>query len=44
MDYAHPEVLVETDWVAENGSGEGVRLVEVNYDPEPAYLRLHHLE
>ena len=41
MDYAHPEVLVETDWVAENGSSEGVRLVEVNYDPEPAYRKGH---
>ena len=41
MDYAHPEILVGTDWVAENGSNEGVRLVEVNYNPEKAYNQGH---
>lgn len=30
--YAHPDVLVPTDWVAENGDTTGVRLVEVNVD------------
>ena len=42
--YAHPEVLVETDWVAANppsSSGPARRLVEVDYDPENAYRRGH---
>ena len=42
--YAHPEVLVETDWVASNPpspSGAQRRLVEVDYDPENAYRRGH---
>lgn len=42
--YAHPEVLVETDWVAANppsSSGQARRLVEVDYDPENAYRRGH---
>ena len=30
--YAHPEILVDTEWVAKNGLDKGVRLVEVNYD------------
>ena len=31
-DYAHPESLVTTDWVAEHGSDANVRLVEVDVD------------
>ena len=31
-DYAHPEVLVSTDWVAEHGSDSGIRLLEVDVD------------
>ena len=30
--YAHPESLVSTEWVAEHGSDAGVRLVEVDVD------------
>ena len=30
--YAHPEVLVTTDWVAQHGSDAGIRLVEVDVD------------
>ena len=30
--YAHPEALVSTEWVAEHGSDAGVRLVEVDVD------------
>ena len=29
-DYAHPEVLVGTDWVAEHAADPGVRIVEVD--------------
>ena len=31
-DYANPDVLVSTEWVAEHGSGEGIRLLEVDVD------------
>jgi thiosulfate/3-mercaptopyruvate sulfurtransferase len=30
--YAHPEMLVDTAWVAENGRDAGIRLVEVDVD------------
>ncbi|MBB6098922.1 thiosulfate/3-mercaptopyruvate sulfurtransferase [Deinobacterium chartae] len=32
MSYAHPEVLVSTDWVAEHLNDPNVRLIEVNED------------
>jgi thiosulfate/3-mercaptopyruvate sulfurtransferase len=31
-DYAHPETLVSTQWVADNGSQPNVRVVEVDVD------------
>ena len=31
--YAHPEVLVSTDWVAEHLADPNIRLVESNEDP-----------
>jgi thiosulfate/3-mercaptopyruvate sulfurtransferase len=31
-DYAHPEVLVNTEWAAAHGKDQGVRLVEVDVD------------
>ena len=31
-EYAHPEILVTTDWVAQHGSDAGIRLVEVDVD------------
>jgi thiosulfate/3-mercaptopyruvate sulfurtransferase len=31
-EYAHPEVLVDTAWVADHGDDPGVRLVEVDVD------------
>ncbi len=31
-DYAHPEVRVSTDWVAENTNNPSVRIVEVDVD------------
>jgi 3-mercaptopyruvate sulfurtransferase SseA len=31
-DYAHPEVLVSTEWVAEHLNDSNVRLVESNED------------
>ena len=32
MDYAHPEVLVSTEWVAAHGEDPTVRLIEVDVD------------
>ena len=32
VDYAHPESLVSTEWVAEHGNDANVRLVEVDVD------------
>src|SRR5438876_5261802 len=31
-DYAHPETLVSTDWVAQHGNDKNVRVVEVDVD------------
>ena len=31
-EYAHPETLVTTDWVAKHATDEGVRIVEVDVD------------
>ncbi|MDA0998894.1 MAG: sulfurtransferase [bacterium] len=39
-DYAHPEMLVSTDWVAEHGKDDGVRLIEVDVDTA-AYEKGH---
>ncbi len=38
--YAHPEVLVETDWVAENLNSGGFKLIEIDVDTE-AYAQGH---
>lgn len=38
--YAHPEMLVETAWVAQHGHASGVRLVEVDVDTT-AYRQGH---
>jgi thiosulfate/3-mercaptopyruvate sulfurtransferase len=38
--YAHPEVLVSTDWVAENADQPGIRVVEVDVDTA-AYQQGH---
>ena len=39
-DYAHPESLVSTDWVAEHGNDGNLRLVEVDVDTS-AYEQGH---
>lgn len=35
--YARPQVLVETDWLAQHLEDPQVRVVEVDYDPSSAY-------
>jgi thiosulfate/3-mercaptopyruvate sulfurtransferase len=39
--YAHPEVLVDTEWVEKNLLNHGVRVVEVDYDPVKNYYVNH---
>jgi len=41
LSYAHPEVLVDTEWVLNNPSNESRKLVEVDYDPENGYRKGH---
>src|SRR5215831_886460 len=43
MNYAHPEVLTDTETVARNLGNKSLRVVEVDYDPENAD-RQGHLE
>lgn len=41
MSYAHPEVLVDTEWVSKNQPSDRLRIVEVDYDPENGYKKGH---
>jgi thiosulfate/3-mercaptopyruvate sulfurtransferase len=41
MEYAHPEVLVELQWVMDHLNDPQVRIVEVNYNPNSNYLIAH---
>lgn len=40
--YRHPEVLVETGWVSQHRKDDGVRIAEVDYDPDVNY-KLGHI-
>ena len=42
MSYAHPEVLVDTQWVENHMNDAEVRIAEVDYDPTANY-NLGHL-
>jgi thiosulfate/3-mercaptopyruvate sulfurtransferase len=37
MSYAHPEVLVDTQWVVDHMNDPDVRIAEVDYDPTANY-------
>lgn len=39
--YAHPEVLVDTQWVLEHHKDSNVRIAEVDYDPAANYVTGH---
>ena len=41
MDYAHPEVLVDTQWVEDHLKDPKVRVAEVDYDPTANYKLGH---
>jgi thiosulfate/3-mercaptopyruvate sulfurtransferase len=40
-EYAHPEVLVETDWLAQHLTDPDLRIAEVDYDPAANYQLAH---
>src|SRR5580658_3355162 len=37
VEYAHPEVLVDTEWVLQHHKDANVRVAEVDYDPAANY-------
>jgi thiosulfate/3-mercaptopyruvate sulfurtransferase len=41
MSYAHPEVLVDTQWVGDHLKDSNVRIAEVDYDPKANYQLGH---
>jgi thiosulfate/3-mercaptopyruvate sulfurtransferase len=41
MEYAHPEVLVDTQWVEVHFKDSNVRIAEVDYDPKANYQLGH---
>ena len=41
MGYAHPEVLVDTQWVEDHLKDSNVRIAEVDYDPKANYQLGH---
>ena len=41
MGYAHPEVLVDTQWVVDHLKDSNVRIAEVDYDPKANYQLGH---
>ena len=41
MSYAHPEVLVDTEWLSQNPPNANRKLVEVDYDPVNGYQKGH---
>lgn len=43
MEYAHPEVLVDTQWVEDHLKDPKVRVAEVDYDPKANYKLGHAL-
>ncbi len=40
-EYANPEVLIDTEWVAQHLSDPGVRIAEVDYDPTSNFNQGH---
>src|SRR6478752_7580276 len=41
MEYAHPEVLVDTNWVDQHKNDPKIRVAEVDYDPTANYTLGH---
>ncbi len=40
-EYAHPEILVDTNWVTQHQTDPNVRIAEVDYDPAANYQMGH---
>jgi len=41
IEYSHPEVLVDTQWVEEHLNDPNIRIVEVDYDSQAICLLGH---
>ncbi len=41
MEYAHPNVLVSTQWINDHLNDKKIRLVEVDYIPATSYVLGH---
>jgi len=41
VSYAHPEVLVDVDWLKKNLDNRSIKTIEVDYDPRLAYEQGH---
>lgn len=41
MEYAHPNVLVSTQWINDHLNDKKIRLVEVDYNPATSYILGH---
>ena len=37
LEYSHPEVLVDTQWIEEHLNDPNIRIVEVDYDSQANY-------
>ena len=41
MDYAHPDVIVDTQWIYDHLNYSQVRIAEVDYNPATSYTIGH---
>ena len=41
MDYAHPDVIVDTQWIYDHLNNPQVRIAEVDYNPATSYTIGH---
>jgi len=39
LEYVHPEVLVDTQWVEDHLTDRNVRIAEVDYDSSANYIQ-----
>ncbi len=41
IQYAHPETLVDTQWIEDHKQDSNIRIAEVDYDPKSNYMMGH---